>query len=442
MTQPNYTFPKDFLWGTATSSHQVEGNNTNNNWYRWENTPGKITHGDKAGLACDWWGGRWQEDLERAAESGQNTHRFSIEWSRIQPRADRWDEDALDYYRQMIKGMRRLGLTPMLTLHHFTEPLWVEEQGWWQNEKTPLLFNDFVRRVVMALKDQVDLWITVNEPFGYIANAYILKVFPPGEGSLKMAFTGLTNLVRAHALAYHTIHELQPGAKVGFANYYRSVQPSKPRSPLDRWETRFMDTSINRSFSNALIDGYVRVLFWKSFVKEAIHTQDFIGLNYYSCDLVSFDLTKPQDLFRNTRPPEGAMMSEGGFVAHVPEAIMDGLSWAHEFGLPIYVTENGVEDSRDVLRPRFLFENIHQIWNAVNSNWDIRGYFHWSQVDNFEWERGWSQRFGLWGLDVPTQKRIHRKSVDVYAAICKQNAIRAEDVQKFTPEIFNNLFPV
>jgi len=116
------------------------------------------------------------------------------------------------------------------------------------------------------------------------------------------------------------------------------------------------------------------------------------------------------------------------------------LSWAHEFGLPIYVTENGVEDSRDMLRPRFLFENIHQIWKAVNSNWDVRGYFHWSQVDNFEWERGWSQRFGLWGLDVPTQKRIRRKSVDVYTAICKQNGIRAEDVQQYTPEIFNSIF--
>jgi beta-glucosidase len=441
MPEAKFSFPKFFLWGTATAGHQVEGGNTNNNWYQWENTPGKIANGDKSGLACDWWGGRWKEDLTNAANDGQNAHRFGVEWSRIQPNPDKWDENALAYYREMLLGMKKLGLSTMLTLHHYTDPIWVVEQGGWQSEKTPELFAVFVRKVVGALKDLVDYWITINEPFGYMANAYILNTFPPGKGDFKMVFNGLTNLVRAHANAYHIIHELQPDAKVGFAQYYRSVVPAKPWFPLDVWETNLMDQSINRSFPDAMVDGTVKILFWKNFIPTAIKTLDFFGLNYYSRDMVSFDITKPKDLFRKVTTPKDAILSEHQFIAHIPEAIFDAIKWARRYSLPIYITENGVEDSQDILRPRFLIENIHQLWRAVNFNWNVKGYFHWSQVDNFEWERGWTQRFGLWGLDVATQKRIRRKSMDVYASICKDNGISSEMVKKYVPEILPKLFP-
>jgi len=123
MAEATYKFPKGFLWGTATAAHQVEGQSENNNWYAWENEPGRIHQGQKAGLACDWWNGRWKEDLENAARDGQNAHRFSIAWSRVQPTATDWDESAIEKYRDMIQGMHKLGLEPMLTLHHFTEPL-------------------------------------------------------------------------------------------------------------------------------------------------------------------------------------------------------------------------------------------------------------------------------------------------------------------------------
>jgi len=123
MAQATYHFPRNFLWGTATSSHQVEGNNTNNNWWAWEQGSGHIRDGTKSGLACDWWGGRWREDLDRAVEGGQNAHRLSIEWSRIQPAPDRWDENAIDRYIDILRGMKERGITPMVTLHHFTDPI-------------------------------------------------------------------------------------------------------------------------------------------------------------------------------------------------------------------------------------------------------------------------------------------------------------------------------
>ena len=154
MAQATLNFPRDFLWGTATASHQVEGNNINNNWYAWEKS-GHIVNRQSCGLACDWWGGRWREDFDRAAEAGQNAHRLSVEWSRIQPESKRWDEDALDYYRQMLRGLIERGLTPMVTLHHFSEPLWISELGSWQNEAICEHFGAFVRKTVEALQEYV-----------------------------------------------------------------------------------------------------------------------------------------------------------------------------------------------------------------------------------------------------------------------------------------------
>ena len=176
------------MWGTATAAHQVEGHNTLNDWSAWEQA-GHILDGTKAGAACDWWSGRWREDFDRAAESGQNTHRFSVEWSRIQPAPDRWDEGALDHYRQMVRGLVERGLTPMLTLHHFTNPTWLEEMGGWQHDGAPQYFQAFVQRVVEATHEYVPLWCTINEPNVLAASSYLLGTFPPGRNSLPGALT-------------------------------------------------------------------------------------------------------------------------------------------------------------------------------------------------------------------------------------------------------------
>ena len=151
MPSASFHFPKGFLWGTATSSHQVEGGNTNNNWWAWEQQEGRILKGHKSGLACDWWGGRWREDFDRAAETGQNAHRLSVEWSRIQPTPDTWDEEALEKYRAMLRGLKERGIMPMVTLHHFSDPLWVAEKGAWETEAVVPWFERFVRKTVDAL---------------------------------------------------------------------------------------------------------------------------------------------------------------------------------------------------------------------------------------------------------------------------------------------------
>ncbi len=440
MPQATYHFPRGFLWGTATAAHQVEGNNTNNQWWQWEQTG----HTDgTSGLACDWWGGRWREDFDRAAETGQNAHRFSVEWSRIQPTPDKWDEEALEKYRAMLRGLRERNMTALVSLHHFSDPLWLAEKGGWENAEVVALFEKFVRKTVDALKEYVTLWCTINEPNVYALSGYANGTFPPGVTDLKRAIGVSANMLRAHAAAYRAIHQIQPEARVGYALHYRPMVPKTGWSPLDRLMRNLRYEGVNMAFPSGISTGVMKSPVGNVSIPEAKGTQDYLGMNYYSVDTISFHPGKPKELFTHSGYPADSDFSSTKFIANIPEGLYDSLKWAVRTypDLPIIVTENGVEDAEDKMRPRYIAQHIHQLWRAVNFNWPIKGYFHWSLVDNFEWERGWTQRFGLWGLDVETQKRIRRPSVDLYAEICKENGLSSEMVQKYCPEVFEKIFP-
>jgi beta-glucosidase len=251
----------------------------------------------------------------------------------------------------------------------------------------------------------------------------------------------LTYLIRGHALAYHAIHDIQPDAIAGCALYYRGFFPKKNWFPPDHWVTGMLKRNFNDLFADAIRDGRVKFTIFNTLVREAIGTQDFIGLQYYSSDEVSFNLLKPGELFATRDYPKDAPVSPTGFIADVPQGMAQALKWAHQFRLPIYVTENGVEDAEDKMRPAYLLRHLREVWLSANFNWQVKGYFHWSQVDNFEWERGWSQRFGLWGLDPKTQKRTRRRSAELYGAICKENGISSETVRRLVPNVFSEIFP-
>lgn len=438
MPEATFHFPRGFLWGTATAAHQVEGNNTNNNWYAWEES-GHTVH--KSGLACDWWGGRWKEDFDRAAEAGQNAHRLSVEWSRIQPTPDRWDESALERYRAMLRGLRERAMTPLVTLHHFTDPLWVSERGGWETEAIVPLFERFVRKTVEALKEYCTLWCTVNEPNVYAIMGYAGGVFPPGKKHLRQAIVVMANMARGHAAAYRAIHEIQPEARVGYAWHYRPMLPARPWFPLDRFVRNIQYNAMSESFPSAVHSGVLRSPLGNVRVPEAKGTQDYIGVNYYSQDTVAFDVRHAGELFGRRYYPVGSDVSDAGMNANIPQGMFATLQWARRFNLPILITENGIEDASDRIRPRYLAQHVHQVWRAVNFNWPVKGYFHWSLVDNFEWERGWTQRFGLWELDVETQARRKRPSADLYAAICRENALSSEMVHTYCPEVLEKIFP-
>lgn len=415
-------FPSGFLWGTAVSSHQVEGNNTNNNWYRWEQE-GQTR--ELSALACDWWSGRWMEDLDRVQETGQNTLRFSVEWSRIQPKPDIWDEEALGKYREMAGEMVKRGIMPMLTLHHFTDPLWFFDMGGWENPSSPELFEKYTHKVVLALRDYVNYWITINEPNIYALSGSVTGDFPANSMGLKSAMLVLRNMCKAHAFAYRAIHEMQPEAHVGYALHYRPIKPARPWFFLDRIMAGIQYRGINMAFPSAIASGIMKTPIGNYKIPEAKNSQDFVGLNYYSVDTVKFDPIKPEQLFARRYYPKGSDLSENGFIANEPEGLLGSIQWAAETfpGVDILITENGVEDSSDSLRPRYLVEHVYSVWKAVNAGFPVKAYYHWSLTDNFEWERGWTQRFGLWHLDPLSQKRTKRHSASIYEKICKGNAI-------------------
>jgi beta-glucosidase len=441
MPTATFHFPRGFLWGTATSSHQVEGNNKNNNFWAWEQQPERIIDGHKSGLACDWWGGRWREDFERIVEGGQNTHRLSIEWSRVQPAPDRWDEDALDHYRQMLQRLHQLNITPMVTLHHFCDPVWVSELGGWENEAIVKLFEAYVGKTVEALSEYTNLWITINEPNVLVVFAYFFGSFPPGKKDIRSVGKVYTNLVKAHSAAYHIIHRQQPTARVGYAINYHSTKPAVQWNPLDRFIVALTSNAFNNAFPRAINEGVLRLFLTRKRIPEAKGTQDFLGLNYYTREYVAFSLLQPKNLFMHRYFKPQAELSTTGFIANEPEGMFEALKWGLQFKIPIIVTENGIEDADDRIRPSYLIQHLHQIWRGINFNWPIKGYFHWTLVDNFEWERGWTQRFGLWELDTETQARRKRPSADLFSAICTGNKLSSDMVEQYAPQIYKRMFP-
>jgi len=441
MVSATFNFPKGFLWGTATASHQVEGNNKNNDWWAWEQEAGRIVDGHSSGLACDWWGGRWKEDFDRAAEGGQNAMRISIEWSRVQPAPDRWDEHALDHYRQMVRGLTERGLMPMVTLHHFTNPLWLEELGGWEDDQTPERFAVYVSKVVEALKEYVTMWCTINEPNVYAYSSYLTGEFPPGKRNLGATFKVMVNMVYAHARAFAAIRKIQPVSRVGTAIHYRDLVPWSSWSPLDRWAAGLQAGIFNDLFPSALRDGVIRLPFSRIKVPEAKGTQDYLGINYYTQERVQFNPLVFKELFGQRSFPPDTEFSDHEFLVNRPEGMMNALKWGLQYAVPMIITENGVPDAEDHLRPRYLVEHIREIWKGVNFNWPVKGYFHWTLVDNFEWALGWTHRFGLWQLDTNMQSRTKRPSAELYEAICNSNSLSAEMVGVFAPSVLDQMFP-
>jgi beta-glucosidase len=343
--------------------------------------------------------------------------------------------------------MLERGIMPFITLHHFTDPLWLTDRGGWEDESVVPLFEKFVREVVEALKEYCTLWCTLNEPNGYALNGYVggglSGNFPPGRNSLKLAMQVQANLIRGHAAAYRVIHQIQPEARVGMALHYRAFAPHYAWSPVDKLLTKNVNNMLNNIFPSALASGVARSALGTLRLPEAKGTQDYFGFNYYTKNYVTLDLTRPETMFSNGFYAKGADLSDNAFLANEPSGMFEGLKWVVRTfpGLPIIVSENGFADAQDRVRPRYLAQHIQQMWRAVNFNYPVKGYYHWSLVDNFEWDHGWSLRFGLWELNPATQARTRRRSADFYADICKENGLSTEMVAAYCPEVLQKMFP-
>jgi len=432
-------FPPGFLWGTATAAHQVEGQ-LRNDWSEWEKTPGNVKDGTDSSRSCEWWSGRYEEDLNLAKVMHQTTLRLSIEWSRIEPEQGAWDSQAIDRYRAMLGALRERGIEPMVTLFHFTSPLWLAERGGWENDEAVRLFERFAAQAVDAFGDLTSLWCTINEPNVYATYSYLLGVWPPQGRNLLTTLRVLRNQMRAHQVVYRAIHERQPEAKVGLAQHLRIFDPPHPRSILDRWAAGLQDRLFNQLVLEPPAKGILPFpLGLGTALPGGADAQDYIGLNYYSRDMVSFDVTQPGLLFTRRSTMADADFSMEGWGEIYPEGLYRLLKRLERYGKPIYITETGVPDNDDSLRPRFLLTHLAATHRALLEGVPVKGFYFWSLVDNFEWAEGFSARFGLVHLDLASGKRTLKQSGKLYSQVCEAGGISREMVDAYAPDLATQL---
>ncbi|OGM18742.1 hypothetical protein A2685_02785 [Candidatus Woesebacteria bacterium RIFCSPHIGHO2_01_FULL_37_10] len=401
MKQKPIKFPRDFLWGTATAGHQVEGKNIHSDWWAWEKFRDDI---EDSGIACDHYN-KYKDDFKLIKNFlHNNAYRFSIEWSRIEPEEGRVDRKEIKHYKSVLQELKRLNIKSMVTLHHFVNPLWFSKRGGWEKRENVIFFERFVRICIKEFGRDIDFWIIINEPNIYASMAYIKGEWPPEKKSLLTAVKVYFNLAYAHRSAYKIIHTSFPNAKVSSAIHMSAFK--------------------YLGYIDKLISDLSKFTFNYSFLALTKNYHDFIGVNYYA-----LHLTKISDLFyKRIKVEEYEKLARGevndlGWPIY-PMGIYDVVkeTWKR-YKLPILITENGTADAHEPNRVSFLVNHLKWLQKAINEKVEVKGYFYWSLMDNFEWHLGRDVRFGLFEIDYKTLKRIPRNSVSIYGQITETNSI-------------------
>ncbi|HUP26753.1 MAG TPA: glycoside hydrolase family 1 protein [Candidatus Limnocylindrales bacterium] len=398
-------FPKNFLWGASSSSHQVEGG-TVNDWSVWElahaSDLAKHAHTrlssavyhhltklpiwddikDKAADPKNYVSGqgvdhyrRYKEDIALAASLNLNALRFSLEWSRIEPVEGEWDQEAIDHYHDYITELKKRGITPMLNIWHWTMPIWFAEKGGLKRRRNLKYFYRFVQKIADEYGHEVGYIVTLNEPNVYTTLSYLTGEWPPQEKSGLAFMRVYWNLTRVHRQSYRILKRANPHLQIGIAAQLANIASKRPHNLMDVIQTEWM-----RYFWN----------WW--FIRRTRKEQDFVGFNYYFTDYYRFGkFDGPDD------PP--LPYSDLGWYLE-PEGLYPLLLrvWDH-YKIPIIITENGLADQNDAYRQWWLEQSILAMEKALGEGVDLRGYFHWSLLDNFEWSTGWWPKFGLIGVD-------------------------------------------
>jgi beta-glucosidase len=421
LARPAVPLPKGFLWGTATSSHQIEGGQTND-WTRFEAQPGAIEHGETSAVAADHWN-RMAEDVALMKSIRANAYRLSIEWSRLEPQQGVWNEEAWARYGDLVRQLREAGITPAVTLLHFTLPLWIADRGGVAAPEFPERFSRFAAEAGRRLGPGVDLWITLNEPIVQMYMGYWSGTWPPQKKSPAEAARAFTGLLRAHAAAAAALRAADPGAKVGVANNLMLLEPRSRLAPGDWLAAGIVDQFWNWAFADAVHTGRARLWHPELTLDERIDglvgSADFFGLNYYFRYFVRLAPSLPD--WVALEPGPGLRSELGGpepIGDSPPEALLLLMREAWKrYHLPIYVTEGGIADERGVLRGALIRGQHEAIQRARAEGIPVEGYFHWSLLDNFEWEKGYRPRFGLYRVDRQTLARTPAGGADVFAAL-------------------------
>lgn len=413
-------FPHYFKKGVASSFYQNGGDKWGkSNWSEFEarkNWFGKtpIDNNQKVGISANFWEKAF-DDIKLIQALGCNAHRFSLEWTAIEPEKGQFNEEALDFYSRYIDALIEAGIEPGVTLHHFTHPLWFQQMGAFEKEENIPYFVNFCKKVFDRFGSRVPMWFTINEPGVQSFAGYIIGIFTPGKSfAFKEAGTVLKNLLNAHVAVYKALKTMPHGdkVKIGLVHQLLKSVSYSPGSFLADGLTNFFNFSAaNSAILTFLKTGkfsyeapnVVKII---SENQDAPFSYDFIGLNYYSRVVMgNFGPTcYPHEILTEMKYP---MYPRGIYEAIAEIAGVNSC-------VPIYITENGIPDSKDEHRAIFIREYLNAVHAAIEDGYDVRGYYYWSLLDNFEWKYGFDKKFGLYHVDYETQNRTLREGAKVF----------------------------
>lgn len=411
-----FKFPADFIWGTATSAHQTEGNNTFSDWWHWEHRDRsqdkkppqflkrlikRLEDPSKYPLepsldACDSYN-RYEEDLDLCKKLYNNAVRLGIEWARIEPEKGKFDADAIAHYKKVLESAKTRGLKTFVTLHHFTNPKWVADLGGWTNHNISTLFANYTKKCAEEFGNLIDVYLTINEPQVYSLQTFLFAKWPPQKANPLKVLQVQFNFIRAHKKAYKII-KATGNYQVGIVKNIMFIRTKEEKPNLtDLLTVKFL-TYLNSNF----------------FLNKIKNSLDLIGLNYYFTDNIkNMKLNNTND-----------KVSDLGWWLET-NCIKNLLLETSKYKLPIFITENGLADANDTNRTWYIKEILKSCEQAINEGGNLKGYFHWSLIDNYEWHEGFWPRFGLVEIDRNDNlKRIPRPSFYEYSKICESGTIK------------------
>jgi len=412
-------FPPGFLWGTAASAYQTEGNNVHNDWHYYEQLEAKKPANErklagKCGEATLQWQ-NYEQDYDLAQQMGVKIHRLSIEWSRIFPTPGKPDEEALAIYKKQLIALHQKGIKTMVCLHHFTIPVWVLQKGGFLNRNFFLSqFQQYLEVVIPYLADEVDYWLPINEPNIVPSASYLIGMFPPFKTNIFQYLRVYRLMIEMHAAAYHVIKKNDKQAPVGVAFAYMHFQPFNAKNKWQQFLSYLSDKWANKIFFDAVVDGkWAFPLGWGAAAPSVKGTLDFIGLNYYT--------TLYLKNFGPVPVKKGDIVTDMGWVVY-PQGIRSVLQKLHKISSkPIIVTENGTATTDESFRIAYYQKHLIEINKAIEEGIPVKGYMAWSLTDNYEWQHAYSKKFGLISIDPVTYDRKIKESGLWYKGIIKNN---------------------
>lgn len=417
-------FDKDFLFGVAGASFQYLGSEGSPevNW-SYKSTKEGVADGASSGRACDFWN-YLDHDIKLMKDLGVKAFRFSFEWADVEPEKGKIDQAALVRYHELFDKLKKADIEPWMTLHHFTQPMWFEQLGGFECEDNCSYFIDFCALMVREFGDKVKWWGTFNEPGIYTMQSFINGKWIPGKNCLKSAGYVLKNMLQTHVKVYNMIKEMKPSLQVGFMHNIMPFHPYRKWNLFEQLYCYYGNMLLHNSITNFFKTGTFNFTVWSQVDirfhdAQAPSTYDFFGMNYYNTFMVRqranlkkmFTLECPTLIEKNDE--QYCVHSEG--LYHTIKKVHEEITGPRN--IPIYITENGIADTQDYYRKTFIEHSLKALHRAVQDKFDVRGYFYWSLLDNFEWDFGYTKRFGLYSVDFDTQERVWRDGAQAYKDI-------------------------